>query len=140
MAVFSAPTRHAIFVLAHMAQSEEGKARTVRSLSAATGISESTVAKVLLSLVKGGVLVSKKGPGGGFLLAVPQEQLTLGRILLAIEGGDLFSDCVAGLGLCDNEGICPLHAKWISVKQMLVDFLNFSTVQEIDLPFLSENK
>ncbi|MBT3353056.1 MAG: Rrf2 family transcriptional regulator [Nitrospinaceae bacterium] len=140
MGLFSAPVRHAMFVLVYMVHLEKGKICTVQNISKDTGISEPTAAKILQMLVKGRILDSKKGPGGGFLLAVPQEQITLARILLAIEGRESFSNCVVGLGVCGNASVCPHHAKWALIKQELNDFLNSATIHEIDFEFLSENK
>ena len=140
MAVFSVPTRHAIFVLTHMVRMEGEKVSTVRDLSKDSGISEPTIAKILRLLVKGGLLVSKKGPGGGFHLAAPRDQITLGRILLAIEGREPFSDCLAGLESCNEENFCPLHEKWQSIKLGLVNFLESTTLQEMELAVLKGNK
>ena len=138
MAIFSISTQYAMIMLAHLAQRE--KATTVRDVSKATGISEPTVAKVLHLLVKGGILASKKGPGGGFQLLTTPDRITLGKILHVVEREELFPDCMAGLGLCGEESICPLHAKWISVKQMLVDFLESTTLQEMTSAVLKGNK
>ncbi len=102
-------------------------------MARATGISEPTVAKTLQVLAKKGILGSKKGPGGGFYLVVSPDLVTLGRILRAVEGRELFSDCIAGLGSCHDENVCPLHEKWMTVRQVLVDFMESTTLREMAL-------
>ncbi len=138
MAIFSVSTQHAMIMLAHLAQQE--KATTVRDVSKATGISKPTVAKVLHLLVKGGILASRKGPGGGFHVLTPPDRITLGKILRAVEGKELFTECVAGFESCNEENFCPLHEKWEPVKLGLVDFLESTTLQEMASAVLKGNK
>ncbi len=133
MAIYSKSTQNAVSILTHIAQSGEEKLSTVRDVSMATGISEPTVAKTLQVLAKKGILGSKKGPGGGFYLVVSPDLVTLGRILGAVEGRELFSDCIAGLGSCNVENRSPLHEKWKVVKQELVDFMESTTLREMAL-------
>jgi Rrf2 family protein len=140
MAIYSKSTQYAVNMLTHIAQVGEERFSTVRDVSMATGISEPTVAKTLQVLVKEGILGSKKGPGGGFYLAESPDVVTLGRILRAVEGRELFFDCLAGLGACDDENICPLHGKWKIVRQVLVDFMESTTLREMALAVLKGNK
>ncbi len=131
MAIYSNSTQYAVNMLAHIAHMGEETLNRVRDVSRATGISEPTVAKTLQVLVKEGILGSKKGPGGGFYLAVPPAQVTLGTILRAVEGKEPFSECVAGLQSCSEDNVCPLHDKWKIVKQELTNFLDSTTLQDM---------
>ena len=133
MAVYSKSTQNAVNMLTYIAQAGKGKLSSVHDVSRATGIMEPTVAKTLQLLVRESLLNSRKGPGGGFHLAVTPESVTLGRILRAFEGKEPFSDCVAGLQSCSEDNVCPLHEKWKIVKQELADFLDSTTLQEMVL-------
>ena len=115
------------------------KLSSVRDISSATGISEPTVAKTLQLLVKEGLLDSRKGPGGGFHLAISPELITLGRILRAVEGKEPFSECIAGLQTCSEDNVCPLHDKWEIVKQELINFLDSTTLEEMVLAVKNRN-
>jgi Rrf2 family protein len=140
MAIYSKSTQNAVNMLAHIAQSGEEKFSTVRDVSIATGISEPTVAKMLQVLVKEGILGSKKGPGGGFYLTESPDAVTLERILRAVEGREPFFDYLAGLGSCHDENVCPLHEKWIIVRQVLDDFMESTTLREIALAVKKSRK
>lgn len=118
-------------MLTYIAQAGEKKPSTGRNISTAIGISEPTVVKTLHLLVRQGVLSSKKGPGGGFHLKVSPNRITLGEILRAVEGRELFCECLAGLQSCSEENPCPLHGKWKLAKQELIDFLESTTLQEM---------
>ena len=140
MAIYSKSTQYAVSMLTHIAQSGEDQLSTVRDVSKATGISEPTVAKTLQLLVREGLLDSKKGPGGVFQLLVSPERITLGRIVRTVEGKEPFTECLGGLQTCSDENVCPLHEKWKIAKQALVDFLDSTTLQEMVLAVLKQNK
>ena len=133
MAIYSKSTQYAVNMLVHIVQMGEEKLSTVRDVSNATGITEPTVAKTLQVLVREGILGSKKGPGGGFFLTESSNVVTLGRILVAIEGKKPFSECIAGMGACSEENVCPLHAKWEIVRQELTEFLDLTTLRDMAL-------
>jgi Rrf2 family protein len=136
MPIYSKTTQYAVSMLTQIAQPGKGKLSSVSYVSRATGISKPTVAKTLQVLVKEGLLDSRKGPGGGFHLAVSPELITLGRIFRAVERKEPFSECAAGLQSCSEDNVCPLHAKWKFVKQELIDFLDSTTLQEMVLAIM----
>ncbi len=131
MPIYSKPTQYAVRMLTQIAQPGKGKLCSVSNVSRATGIPKPTAAKTLQVLVKGGLLDSRKGPGGGFHLVASPELITLGRIFRAVEGKEPFSECAAGLQSCSEENVCPLHEKWKFLKQELIDFLDSTTLQEM---------
>ena len=139
MAIYSKSSQYAVSMLTQIARSGMEKLSSVRDISSATGISEPTVAKTLQLLVKEGLLDSRKGPGGGFHLAVSPELITLGRILRAVEGKEPFSECIAGLQTCSEDNVCPLHDKWEIVKQELINFLDSTTLEEMVLAVKNRN-
>ena len=66
----------------------EAPGREVRALSLACGEPAPFLGKVLQKLARAGVLRSKRGRTGGFVLGRPANEITLADIVLAIEGAD----------------------------------------------------
>ncbi len=130
-AIYSRPTKVAIRILTHFAGGERERIHTVREISAGTGIPEPTVAKTLQCLAKEGVLQSRKGPGGGFRLAAPPEEISLRRIVHIIDGGDPFDGCISGGAKCEDDPLCPLHEKWMGVKEVIFDFMDSTSVRDM---------
>ena len=87
---------------------------SVRDIAARTGLPQPYLEQILLALKGAGLVRSKRGVGGGYVLARSPEDITLGAIVSAVDGpitlGD-FGEPHTG-GACDHEGQCVLLAVW----------------------------
>ena len=90
---------------------------TVRDLAERTGLPQPYLEQILLALKGAGLVRSKRGVGGGYILARPPDQITLAEIIRAVDGpialgdfGQPHSD-----GACDHEGQCVLLSIWHTV-------------------------
>jgi Rrf2 family protein len=131
MAIYSKPAKLAIHILRYIADQNGEQLCTARDLAIESGVSEPTVAKVLQALAKDGILDSRKGPGGGFRMVHPASEISLWRIVTAIEGSPPLLDCVGGFEECSELNPCPLHEKWKVVKAELVSFLEETSLKDI---------
>ncbi len=77
-----------------------GRRMSIHEMAAATGASEAHLSKVFQRLVKEGMVRSIRGPGGGFDLAKPPENITLLDIYGAIEGRPSSDACLLRSGSC----------------------------------------
>ncbi len=144
MSIYSKPSRLAVRFLTHLARQRGDALHSVREVSRATGISRPTSAKILQALAKEGILESRKGPGGGFRLVSKPEELSLARIVAAVQGKDFFSECVGGWKGCSSSNPCPLHESWSRVRGAMEEFLAKTTLGDILLDsegvFLAKNR
>ena len=83
-----------------------------REIAAAVDVPGQYLAKVLQGLARAGILASTKGRGGGFRLAVPAAEVSLLRIVRAVEPGNQQERCVLGLPTCSDRHACALHDRW----------------------------
>lgn len=74
------------------------------------------VAKVLQILTDSGIVGSKKGKNGGFYLAKKPSDIKIIDIIKAIDGLDVFKNCVLGFPGCSTDEPCPLHEKWGALR------------------------
>jgi len=88
-------------------------------------------AKILYRMVKNGFLRSLKGKGGGFFFEDDKPPLTIKKVVLATEGGKIFSSCVFGLKQCDSDIQCPLHEKYAPVRGSIDDLVSSETIQTL---------
>jgi Rrf2 family protein len=88
-------------------------------------------AKILQRLVRSGFLRSLKGKGGGFFFDSDKPDLPIINLISAIEGDRSFSGCSFGLKLCDSDNSCPLHEKYVPIKEAINKLITEETVQSL---------
>ena len=112
---------------------EESGPTSVRDIAERTGLPQPYLEQILLSLKGAGIVTSKRGVGGGYVLTRPPEELTLGEIVAAVDGpivagdfGEPHKD-----GACDHEGQCALLAVWAEVGHHMADHLASYTLADM---------
>jgi Rrf2 family transcriptional regulator, iron-sulfur cluster assembly transcription factor len=89
------------------------------------------IAKILQRLVRSGFLRSVKGKGGGFYFDPDKHALPVISLISALEGDRSFSGCSFGLKQCDSSNPCPLHEKYVPIKEALNKLFSEETVQSL---------
>ncbi len=106
---------------------------SVRDIALRTGLPQPYLEQILLALKGAGLVRSKRGVGGGYVLARAPEKLTLGQIVSAVDGpivvGD-FGEPHAG-GSCDHEGQCVLLSVWAEVGEHMRAHLDSYTIADM---------
>lgn len=129
--IFSNPTEYAIRGLSELAIRGEDKPVMLDELVHGTDLPRDFLAKVFQKLVRGGVLKSAKGRGGGFRLARPAHDITLIHIVEAIDGPQTLDTCVVGLERCNDQMPCPQHDLYKPIRQRLKDYLTTTTLADL---------
>ncbi|MGH9182622.1 MAG: RrF2 family transcriptional regulator [Acidimicrobiales bacterium] len=103
---------------------------SVRDIAERTGLPQPYLEQILLALKGAGLVRSKRGAGGGYVLARPPAEITLGQIVSAVDGpivagdfGEPHQD-----GACDHEGQCVLLAVWGAVGEHMRRHLDSFTL------------
>jgi Rrf2 family iron-sulfur cluster assembly transcriptional regulator len=100
------------------ASAEVGRAR---------GIPAPIAAKLLSEISAGGYLIGTTGPGGGYRLARPPSEITLGDIVWLFERQSDEYPCPFGPGWCATNNPCPLHDKFVDLGKRSDKFLEATT-------------
>ncbi len=79
-------TRYALRALTHLARHGDGRLPASAAVAEAEGLPEKFLVKVLLPLVRAGVLESLRGTQGGYRLARPAKGITLREVVQAVDG------------------------------------------------------
>ena len=100
-------------------------------LVAGSGLPRDFVAKIFQKLVRGGILRSAKGRGGGFALARPQHEITLMDIVEAVEGPLSMTRCALHTDDCGWSCDCPASLVWPRVQDNLRQTLGGFTLEAL---------
>ena len=106
---------------------------SVRDIAERTGLPQPYLEQILLALKGAGLVRSKRGVGGGSILARAPEAITLGDIVSAVDGPIAAGDFGPPHqdGACDHEGQCVLLAVWDDVGAYMRRHLDGLTLADI---------
>lgn len=85
-------------------------------------------AKILQQLTKNNIVSSIKGPTGGFFIEPEAMHLPLSEIVKVLDGDAIYTGCGLGLKQCDEEQPCPLHFKFVAIRDELKSMLRNTTL------------
>jgi Rrf2 family protein len=129
--LFSRRCELALQAVLFVAQRRDGRLTSIKELTTALGIPYHFVAKILQDLSQKGLLLSHKGPKGGFALGMRAEDITLFQIIEAIDGTGFTRNCVLGFQECNDRNRCALHEKWAACRDGVYEMLVGKSVQEL---------
>ncbi len=121
---------YAIVLLVSMAE-QPGYIVNAASLANSTGIAKPTVTKLLKILAADGLLHSALGRNGGYRLALPPAQISMQRIIEAIEGPIALTECNQDDSDCNLAGRCHPRAHWRLINRVVREALAGVSLAEI---------
>src|SRR5690606_18543521 len=133
--MFSKACQYGIKATVYIAsQSELGNRISLKDIAYKINSPEAFTAKILHQLAKKDILTSLKGPTGGFEIPKGRSKnLTLADIVAAIDGDSIYVGCALGLESCDENQPCPMHHKFVSIREDLKDMLEKTSLYELAL-------
>lgn len=104
---------------------------SIQEIASKLNISFHFLTKVLQQLTQVGIMVSYRGPNGGVALARPGTSITLADIISAIDGVEIFTECLLGLPGCGKADPCPAHEQWTSMRNKLHQLCKATTLEQL---------
>lgn len=129
--IFSRQCEYALQAVLYLALRPEGEMTSIKSLARKLGIPYHFLGKILQDLTRKKLLVSLKGPTGGFALAVPAKDVTLFHIVEAIDGAGFMQSCVLGFPECSGTSPCAVHSAWAVLRDEVYQMLISRNVGEL---------
>jgi len=107
-------TKYALMVMAALARAEKGRPQLIADLALEAHVPKKFLELILLELKGGGIVQSKKGPGGGYFLAATVEEVSVADIM-RLTGGPiapvpcLSRTCYERCAECPDEKSCGIR-------------------------------
>ena len=105
----------------------------VEEIAAVQGVPENYLRRLLIELKRGGLVLSQKGPSGGYMLARPPARITMADVVEIIEGGYTPVECLedGANSFCPRDSGCPMREVWRDVRDSVVGILRNATLQSL---------
>jgi FeS assembly SUF system regulator len=108
---------------------------TAVGLAEETRLPIPTVAKLLVRLTQGNLLISHRGAKGGYQLARSPSAITVADIVVAVDGPIALTQCLEhGAQPCDVEPICPTRRGWNRLNDAVKRALTEVSLAELSQP------
>jgi len=130
---FKVPQRvhHALLLMTELAQrTGSGRAVTLQEVAVAAGISQGFLEQVALLLRRSGLIVGRRGAGGGYRLAVELKDLTVADVIAAVEGPVSVVECLGDHATCILAGSCSNRGVWAEINRQIMGTLSRMTLTE----------
>jgi len=110
-------------------KSKEGVRVGLTDIAAHINSPVAFTAKILQNLKKHEIILSLKGPTGGFEIP-PQEldKIMLSQIVSAIDGDAIYNGCGLGFSNCNENKPCPVHYKFKAIRETLKQMLETTSL------------
>ncbi|MBA2387372.1 MAG: Rrf2 family transcriptional regulator [Acidimicrobiia bacterium] len=117
----------------HLDDSGSAVPTSVRDIAERTALPQPYLEQILLALKGAGLVRSKRGVGGGYVLARAPAEILLSDIVSAVDGPITLGDFGQPHqdGACDHEGQCVLLAIWSVAGEMMRHHLATYTLDSI---------
>lgn len=104
--------------------------RTVDQIAQATRVPVAYLAKVMQGLVRGGLVSSRRGVGGGFTLVRPPREVRIIEIVQAVDPIRRITTCPLGLA-SHGSRLCPLHRRLDQALEAMERAFASTTLAEV---------
>ena len=130
MKLLNRDTDYAVKALLYITQNNP-KRMSVSELVNALDIPRPFLRKILQILNREGVLNSFKGKGGGFVLAMPPEEILLIRLIDIFQKPVKLTECIFKEKICSDVRTCPLKKRIDTLEQHVISELESITIESL---------
>ena len=114
--------RYAVTAMLDLALHHENKPISLSEISERQGISLSYLEQLFSRLRRDGLVVSTRGPGGGYALARTAESIAIADIISAVDEKVDSTGC-GGTEDCHDHQRCLTHSLWEALSGKIREFL-----------------
>lgn len=124
---------YGLLIACHLANLSDELVK-LEQVAEATQLSVPTVRKVMKLLVDQGVVRSERGMKGGYALSRPANRISIGEVIIAVEGGLALTECCLDACQCDMAQACTVQNNWNVINQTIGEMFSRITLADMNRP------
>ncbi len=129
--MLSKTAEHALRAMIFLDRQEANRSVSVQAIAEGIGAPQNYLGKTLGTLVIHGIVSSAPGRNGGFRLAVPPGELTIARVVDAVDPPRGERMCLMGGRPCTERNPCEAHLRWKVVLDLFRGHIESVTVADL---------
>ncbi|HYB23875.1 MAG TPA: Rrf2 family transcriptional regulator [Solirubrobacteraceae bacterium] len=143
--MFSTKAEYGVRVMVELARrsagasSPEGEPVPLAEIAAHDGLPLAYLEHLVARLRKAGLVDSRRGSRGGYMLARDAREITMADVVAALEGAIAPIECISeaadGSIVCSRESgpehVCPTKILWTKVRMSIVSTLRETTLADL---------
>jgi len=137
--MFSTKTEYGVRVMVGLARHAGGAPVPLAEIAAHDGLPLAYLEHLVARLRKAGLVDSRRGSRGGYMLARAADEITMAEVVQALEGAIAPIECISeaadGSIVCARESdpnhVCPTKLLWTRVRGAIVRTLRETTLADL---------
>jgi Rrf2 family protein len=126
---------YALRAVIHLADAEAAeRICSVAEISSRERIPRQFLEKIVQELIHKGLVRSRRGPRGGYVLARPADKLTFRDVIEAVEGPIALNNCTGDHADCSLIGACGMERVWREGQRRVMDLFEGTTIASVRHP------
>jgi Rrf2 family cysteine metabolism transcriptional repressor len=142
--MFSTKAEYGVRVMVELARRAGDDPIPLAEIAAHDGLPLAYLEHLVARLRKAGLVDSRRGSRGGYMLARPAGEITMAEVVQALEGSIAPIECISeasdGSIVCSRESspdhVCPTKLLWTRVRFSIVNTLRETTLADLLAPSL----
>lgn len=128
----SSRARHAVRLALEISR-HGGSATPVQlsEVARVTGLSKKFLEQLAMALKSHSILKGIAGRGGGYLLARPADEITIGQVLTSVIGPIQLTDCIEESSVCLSGEFCECRLVWLLLRERINELLDEYTISDL---------
>lgn len=123
--------RYGIHAMYDLACNFNAGPQPIKVIAERQTIPEAYLEQLFAQLKRDGLVNSVRGALGGYTLARPPEETTVGDVLRSLEGGLNLVDCLLEEDACGKSCACPSRIVWMKIRDGLNAIVDGITLQDM---------
>jgi Rrf2 family protein len=124
---------YALRALTYLAGRTGAHGCTLNDIAAHTAVSSQFLAKIIEQLAQGGLVRSRRGPGGGYVLVRQPSEVSVNDVIEAVEGPVALNACTGGKVDCALLPVCGMTSLWREAQKRLVEVFSQTTLADVQM-------
>jgi Rrf2 family protein len=136
--VLTRKSKYGLKALLVLAEAPDGGPMLISELAERQRMPKKFLEAILLELKRAGLLHSKKGKGGGYVLGRKPTEITVGQVIRVLEGPLALTPCVSQTAYrrceeCPDEDACGVRLAMKEVRDATARILDNTTLASLNV-------